>query len=35
MKIRMKVLNEANPKVEYQTKMSNIVLTNERAVKKL
>ena len=31
----MKVLNEANPKVEYQTKMSNIVPTNERAVEKM
>ena len=31
----MEVLNEANPKVEYQTKMSNIVPTNERAVEKM
>ena len=31
----MKVLNEENPKVEYQTKISNIVPTNERAVEKL
>ena len=31
----MNVLNEANPKVEYQTKMSNIVPANERAVEKM
>ena len=31
----MKVLNEGDPQVEYQTKMSNIVPTNERAVEKM
>ena len=31
----MKVLNEANRKVENQTKMSNIIPANERAVEKM
>ena len=31
----MEVLNEAKPKVEYKTKMSNIVPTKKRAVEKM